>query len=136
MVLSVPKIKLIKFCNCTVIYNSRHWGIGLQEVKNSSPDISIFHQQEVILPPLTLFQTGWNPILVSFCTIEFIVRVQKRHTEQCLRNQLRTQKRRKSYGFLQCTGGTHQIQPKNILHLIAVETNDPLNVPEDTCPTF
>lgn len=34
--------------------------------------------------------------------------------------------------ILQCTGGTHQIQPKDIRHLIAVKTNVPLNVPEDS----
>lgn len=33
---------------------------------------------------------------------------------------------------LQCTGGTNQIQPKNIRYWIAFKNNDPLNVKKDT----
>lgn len=52
------------------------------------------------------------------------------YTKQCLRNQLRKQKRRESYGFSTVREHTPDLAKEHPA-LIAAKINDPLNVLED-----
>lgn len=89
MILSVPKRNAQNFITLgTCITEFRSWGKELAYWRShrSSSDISVipvesrrvFHLPETMPPALTmLLQTGWNPILFSFCITNSISKVQK-----------------------------------------------------------